>query len=179
MTPYSPGHFDPRPLRGIAAGVAMMLLWGSRLTHGRLRFSPEGEEFPIKPMFAWSRAIGLPAYVLFYAYTMYVYDHGIPRWYGGLLVIAVGLGFAPMPGTIILTRTAIVQRFWMRPAKWIEYGSVRSIDVTRHGRKVRIVGKNGVPITFTLNHCAAGEYLRQVEERTGRQAGLVRAEERR
>jgi len=162
-------YIDARPLRAIAAGVAMMLLYGSRLTHGAVRQTPQGEAFPLKPMFAWSRAIGLPAYVIFYAYTMMAERHSLPWYFSLLLLAAIFFGIAPMPGTITLTGDAIVKRYWLMPDRTIPYNGVARIELKRRGRRIRIVGENGTVITHTVNHSGAQEFRRQLEQRTGKQ----------
>jgi len=71
-------HLDPRIIRGIAIGLAILLLYGSRLTKGSVSQTTEGLAFRIKPLFAWSRAIALPAYILFFAYITLSQKQPVP-----------------------------------------------------------------------------------------------------
>jgi hypothetical protein len=161
-------HLDPRTLRAIAIGLAILLLYGSRLTKGSVVQTPEGLDFRIKPLFAWSRAIALPAYILFFIYIMTIQKQPVPWWMALLFVAAVGIGLMQMPGTITLTPVAIMQRFWFQPSKAIQYTEVMAIQAMQGGRMTRVVGDNRVKITHTSNHCAAVEFQREIERRTGK-----------
>ena len=46
------------------------MLYGGRLTKGKVKQTPEGPAFGIKPLFAWARAVVLPAYLLFFVYLL-------------------------------------------------------------------------------------------------------------
>src|SRR5882757_582599 len=110
-------HLDPRILRTVAVCLAILLLYGSRLTKGSMAETPEGLAFRIKPLFAWSRAIALPAYILFFTYIMTMQKQRVPWWMALLFIAAIAIGVMQMPGTITLTPTAITQRFWFQPSK--------------------------------------------------------------
>jgi hypothetical protein len=73
-----------------------------------------------------------------------------------------------MPGTIALTPTAVIQRFWFRPSKTIQYNEVMAIQSAQSGRITRVLGDNRVGITHTSNHCAAEEFRKELERRTGK-----------
>jgi hypothetical protein len=161
-------HLDPRLLRAGAVIVAILLLYGSRLSTGAMRETPEGLVFRIKPLFAWSRAIALPAYMLFFVYMMIVQKQTVPWWMALLFVAAVALGVMQMPGTIVLTPMAITQRFWLQPSKAIEYNEVVAIQGMQGGRMTAVLGDNRVKITHTSNHCAAVEFRQELERRTGK-----------
>jgi hypothetical protein len=161
-------HFDPRLLRAVAVGIAVLLLYGSRLTKGSVAQTPEGLVFRIKPLFAWARAIALPAYVLFFIYMMSTQKQPVPWWMALLFIAAIGLGLMQMPGTITLTPTAITQRFWFQPSKTIQYTEIMAIQAMQGGRMTRVLGDNRVKITHTSNHCAAAEFQREIESRTGK-----------
>jgi len=161
-------HLDPRTLRAIAVGLVILLLYGSRLTKGSVVQTPEGLAFPIKPLFAWSRAIALPAYILFFVYIMTIQKHSVPWWMALLFIAAIAVGLMQMPGTITLTPTAITQRFWFQPSKTIQYNEVMAIQAMQGGRMTRVLGDNRVKITHTSNHCAAIEFQREIESRTGK-----------
>jgi hypothetical protein len=161
-------HLDPRLLRAAAIALLIVLLYGSRLTKGRVRETPEGLAFGIKPLFAWSRAIALPAYLLFFLYILTVQKQHVPWWMALLFLAAVGIGILQMPGTIVLTPMAITQRFWLQPSKSIPYNEVVVLQGMQGGRMTRVVGDNRVTITHTSNHCAAMEFRQEIERRTGK-----------
>jgi hypothetical protein len=161
-------HFDPSLLRAVAVGLAILLLYGSRLTKGSIVQTPEGLAFRIKPLFAWSRAIALPAYILFFIYIMTIQKQHVPWWMALLFVAAIAVGLMQMPGTITLTPMAIMQRFWFQPSKTIQYNEVMAIQAMQGGRMTRVLGDNRVKITHTSNHCAAMEFQQEIERRTGK-----------
>jgi hypothetical protein len=161
-------HLDPRMLRAVAIGLAILLLYGSRLTKGSVVQTAEGLAFRIKPLFAWSRAIALPAYILFVLYVMTIQKHPVPWWMALLFLAAIAVGVMQMPGTITLTPMAIMQRFWFQPSKAIQYTEVMAIQAMQGGRMTRVLGDNRVKITHTSNHCAALEFQHEIERRTGK-----------
>ena len=161
-------HLDPRMLRAVAIGLAILLLYGSRLTKGSVVQTAEGLAFRIKPLFAWSRAIALPAYILFFIYIMTIQKQPVPWWMALLFVAAIAVGLMQMPGTITLTPTTITQRFWFQPSKTIQYNEVMAIQARRGGSMTRVLGDNRVKIAHTSNHCAAMEFRQELERRTGK-----------
>ncbi len=161
-------HLDPRTLRAVAIGLVLLLLYGSRLTKGSVVQTAEGLAFRIKPLFAWSRAIALPAYILFFLYIMTMQKQPIPWWMALLFVAAIAVGVMQMPGTITLTPMAITQSFWFQPSKTIQYNEVMAIQAMQGGRMTRILGDNRVKITHTSNHCAAKEFQQELERRAGK-----------
>ncbi len=160
-------HVDSRLVRAGAVGLAIVLLYGSRLSKGTVRETPEGLVFRIKPLFAWSRAIALPAYMLFFVYMMAVQKQAVPWWMALLFVAAVALGLMQMPGTIVLTPSAITQRFWLQPSKRILYDQVAAIQGMQGGRMTAVVGENRIRITHSSNHSAALKFQKEMERRTG------------
>jgi hypothetical protein len=161
-------HVDPRTLRAVAVGLAILLLYGSRLSKGTVVNTAEGLAFRIKPLFAWSRAIALPAYIIFFIYIMTVQKQPVPWWMALLFIAAIAVGVMQMPGTITLTPTAITQRFWFQPSKAIQYNEVMTIQAMQGGRMTRVLGDNRVKITHTSNHCAAEEFQQELARRTGK-----------
>jgi hypothetical protein len=75
-----------------------------------------------------------------------------------------------MPGTIVLTASGIVQRFWLRSDKAIAYSEVMSLQTIGAGRMVRVLGDNRVSITHTWNHSGQAEFIKELEQRSGRRA---------
>src|SRR5947207_6816715 len=121
-------HIDPQLLRSLALWIIILVVVGNSFTTGSARQSPEGLVFPIKPVIAWTRAIILPAYILFFLYAAMI-NHGssVPLWVILFFLAAVVVIVMQMPGTITLTPTAVTQRFWFRPAKAIQYNEVMAI----------------------------------------------------
>ncbi len=150
-------------LLGIAA-----LLFASRNARGTARAVPEGIAFPLKPLVVWSRCLALVAYCALFAYPLWISQRSIPAWLLVLLFAATMFGLYQLPGTIILTPDAIIQRFWLRNAKQIPYPDVMATQLLLGGRKTRVLGSNRVTVTHTYNHSAATEFQRELETRTGK-----------
>ena len=162
-------HIDPQVLRTTAFCVIVLVIFGSRFTSGSARQTPEGLVFGIKPVIAWTRAILLPAFVLFFLYAaMTTHRNPVPLWVSLLFFAAVVTIVMQMPGTITLTPTAVTQRFWFRPAKAIQYNEVMAIQAATGSRSTHVLGDNRVRITHTLNHSAAKEFQQELERRTGK-----------
>jgi hypothetical protein len=160
-------HLNPQILRVAAIVMVFLLLYGSRLSKGSVRQTSEGLAFRIKPLFAWSRAIAFPAYILFFVYMMVAQKQPVSWWMALLFLAAIALGVMQMPGTITLTPVAITQRFWLQPSKTILYSQVTAIQAMQGGRMTRVVGGSRT-ITHTSNHCAAIEFQQELERRTGK-----------
>jgi hypothetical protein len=161
-------HLDPRILRAVVVGLAILFLYGSRLTKGSVVQTTDGLTFRIKPLFAWARAIALPAYIFFFIRFMVVQKQPITWWMGLLFIAAIAFGVMQIPGTITLTPTAITQTFWFQLSKAIQYSEVMAIQAMQGGRMTRVLGDNRVKITHTSNHCAAAEFQQELERRTGK-----------
>ncbi len=161
-------HIDPGIVRALAIALVFLMLYGGRMTKGSVKQTPEGPAFGIKPLFALARAVVLPAYLLFFVYLLVSHKQPVPWWMVILFIAAVGLGLLQMPGTIVLTPTAITQRFWLRPSKMIQYREVMSIHAMQGGRMTQVLGDNRVRITHTSNHSAAAEFQQEIQQRTGK-----------
>jgi hypothetical protein len=162
-------HIDPQVLRAVAFSVIFLFIVGSRFTTGSARQTPDGVVFGIKPVIAWSRAIFLPAAIVFFLYALMTNHHGpAPWWVILLFVAAIVVIVLQMPGTITLTPTAVTQRFWFRSSKAIQYNEVMAIQAAPGSRTTRVLGDNRVRITHTLNHSAAKEFQQELERRTGK-----------
>ena len=161
-------HFDPLLLRSIAFGVILLVVFGSRFTTGSVTQTPEGLVFGIKPIIAWTRIVILPALIVLVVYSVTTSKQPLPWWAPVLFFVAVVFLVAQMPGTITLTPMAITQRFWFQPSKAIQYNEVMAIQAVQGGRMTRVLGDNRVKITHTSNHCAAAEFQKELERRTGK-----------
>jgi hypothetical protein len=161
-------HPDLTALRAIALGLFLLFLYGSRLTKGSVVQTADGLAFRLKPLFAWAGAIALLAYILFFIYFVAVQKRPVTWWIALLFVAAITVWVMRMPGTITLTPMAIMQRFWFRPAKAIQYNEVMAIQAAPGSRSTHVLGDNRVKITHTLNHSAAKEFQQELERRTGK-----------
>lgn len=148
-------------------GIAV-LLFASRNAHGKARPIHDGIAFPLKPLVIWSRALALVMYCALFAYPLWISQRSIPAWLLVLLFAATMFGLYQLPGTIVLTSSAIIQRFWLRDAKQIPYTDVMATHLLLRGRQTRVLGANRVTITHTYNHSAAAEFQRELEARTGK-----------
>jgi hypothetical protein len=159
-------QLDPRILRGATVVLALILLYGSRMTKGSAHETPAGLAFPIKPLFAWARGIALPVYILFFAYVSYSQHQHIPWWTPLLFLAALAIGLLQMPGTITLTPTAVTQNFWFLRSKSIPYNEVASLQTMQGGRITRVVTQDRIIITHTANHAASGQFQQEIQSRT-------------
>jgi len=159
---------DIKSLQLITLAALFALLYAGRMVKGSPRETPEGLAFPLKPLVVWSRALVLPLYFALFALPVWKSGQHIPLWFLVLLLALAALVLYQMPGTIVLTPTAVEQRFWLRGAKTIEYNEVMSIQLIGAGRMTRVLGDNRVSITHTWNHCAAEQFRKELERRTGK-----------
>jgi hypothetical protein len=161
---------DFKTLQLLTLAALFALLYAGRMVKGSPRETSEGLAFPLKPLVLWGRVIVLPLYFLLFAWPMWKVQQHLPVWLPILLVALVALILSQMPGTIILTPTALVQRFWLRTDKSIAYNEVMSIQMVGAGRMTRVLGDNRVSITHTWNHSGAAEFVKELERRTGKRA---------
>jgi hypothetical protein len=86
-------------------------------------------------------------------------------WLPVLLIALFAFILFRLTSTIVLTPTAIVQRFWLRPLKSIQYNEVMAIEPLQGGRMIRVLGDNRVSITHTWNHSASKQFLEEIARR--------------
>ncbi|NUQ29061.1 MAG: hypothetical protein HOQ35_11175 [Acidobacteriaceae bacterium] len=166
-------HFDPQLLRAIALSLFIFLVLSSRMSKGSVKQTPEGPAFPIKPLFALSRWILLLGYVALVIALSVMHVSKIPPvWIMVVLILVCVVVVLRMPGTIVLTPTAIVQRFWFFKDKQIPYTEVMAISVSQAGRVTRVMGSNRVTILHSPNHSASEAFRQEMELRTGKKAVL-------
>ena len=161
---------DIKSLQLITLAALFALLYAGRMVKGSPRETPEGLAFPLKPLVVWSRALVLPLYFALFALPVWKSGQHIPLWFPVLLLALAALVLYQVPGTIVLTPTAVEQRFWLRGAKTIQYNEVMSIQLIGAGRMTRVLRDNRVSITHTWNHCAAEQFRKELERRTGKRA---------
>ncbi len=161
--------FDPSKYLGpIIVIVAILLIYGSRLMPGKMQESSEGLVFPIKPIYAWARGIVLPAYMAFFLWIAWRQNHVMPWPIVFLCLIALAIGFLQMPGTILLTPMAVIQRFWFQKEKVILYNEVMTIQTLQSGRTTLVLGDKRVRIRHSANHSAPQDFQRELARRTGK-----------
>jgi len=163
-------HLDVKTLQLLTLAVLFALLYAGRMVKGKPRQTAEGIAFPLKPLVLWGRAVVLPLYFGLFAWPLWKIQHSIPLWLPLLLLVLMGLILWQMPGTIVLTASGIVQRFWLRSDKAIAYTEVMSLQTIGAGRMVRVLGDNRVSITHTWNHSGQAEFVKELEQRSGRRA---------
>jgi hypothetical protein len=155
-------------IRAVVVVLVIILLYGSRLTKGKARETPEGLVFGMKPFVIFSRALALLVYAGYFLYSMQTSRFALPAWFPVVILLAIGFSMLQLPGTIVLGPTAISQRFWMLGTKVIRYEEVMSIQAFSAGRAIRVVGDNRVIITHTNNQSAAEEFKAEIARRTGK-----------
>ncbi len=163
-------HYDIQSLQLLTLAALFALLYAGRMVKGSPRQTAEGLAFPLKPLVLWSRALVLPLYFALFAWPMLTLHRHVPIWLPLLLVALAAFVLLQMPGTIVFTPTALVQRFWLRGDKTMQYNEVMSIQVIGAGRMTRVLGDNRVSITHTWNHSASEQFRKELERRTGKRA---------
>jgi len=161
-------HLDPSVLRTISLAVILLIFFGSRFTKGSVTQTTEGPVFGIKPIIAWTRILLGPILIAVVVYSWTTSKQPVPWWLLVLFFAAIAFIVAQMPGTIALTPTAITQRFWFKPSKAIQYNEIMAIHAVQGGRMTQVLGDNRVKITHTSGHCAAEEFRKELESRTGK-----------
>jgi len=162
-------HTDLHTLQIAAMAIVFALIFSARLVKGHPRESPAGLVFPLKPLVVFSRAIALPLYFLLFAYPLWISRQSIPPWLLILLFIAVVFGLYQYPGTIVLTPTAVIQRFWFRKEKVIRYPEIMAVAAGRGGAVTTVLGDNRTTITHTFNHAGSAEFRAELARLSGKQ----------
>jgi hypothetical protein len=156
---------DLKTLQMLMLAALFGLIYAGRMVKGAAHETPEGLSFGMKPLMLWVRLLVLPAYLALFIYPLWTSRHSIPGWLLVVLFALFALILLQLPGTIILTPTAIVQRFWLRPSKSIQYNEVMAIEPLQGGRMIRVLGDNRVSITHSWNHCASERFLQEITHR--------------
>ena len=164
--------FDLHTLQIAAMVAVFVLLYAARATKGTARATAAGLAFPLKPLVVFSRAIALPLYFFLFAYPLWISRQSIPPWLLILLLVVTLFALFQLPGTIVLTRTAVVQRFWLRASKSIPYPEILGVAASPTGAVTRILGSNRTAITHTFNHSASAQFREELGRRTGKKIGV-------
>jgi hypothetical protein len=163
-------HIDPEILRITFFAVVIALVFATRMTRGKARETPEGLVFSTKPIVLWTRLLFLPVYLFALFYPVITHRHNTPVWLPVVLLALLLFALYQSPGTILLTPAAVVQRFWFRADKVIEYSEVMTIQITQANRLTRVFGNNRITITHTASHSDAEGFRAELERRTGKRA---------
>jgi hypothetical protein len=161
---------DPEEIQILTLAALFALIYAGRFVKGSPKDTPGGLAFPLKPIVVWGRAIVVPLYFALLTWPIWETHRHIPVWFPLLLIALLALIAFQMPGTIVFTPTALVQRFWFRKDKSIRYEEVMSVQLIGAGRMTRVLGDNRVSITHTWNHSGAAQFRQEIERRTGKRA---------
>jgi hypothetical protein len=160
---------DLHTLQIAAMAIVFALIFSARLVKGHPRETTQGLSLPLKPLVVFSRAVALPLYFLLFAYPLWISRQSIPAWLLILIFVALIFGFYQYPGTIVLTPTAVIQRFWFRAQKTITYPEIMAVAAARGGAVTTVLGDNRISISHTFNHAGSAEFRTELTRRSGKQ----------
>jgi hypothetical protein len=158
----------PQTIRGASLVAVIILLYAGRLTKGSSKETPDGLVFGMKPLVLWTRIFAIPIYFAIIAYPLLAQHQHIPVWLPIVLVLAAALTAYQLPGTILLTPTAVVQRYWFRGDRTIQYHEVMAIQSIQAGRITRVLGDNRTTIIHNTAHSAAEQFRTELVRRTNK-----------
>jgi hypothetical protein len=161
-------HLDAQLVRNIFLIIFVIVVFASRMTRGAATETPDGLQFAMKPVLSFMRLIFIPIYLGIIFYPVITHQHNMPPWVPILLVLILIFILYQSPGTILLTPAAVVQRFWFRADKVIQYPEVMAIQVVQSGRHTRVLGDNRVTISHTSGHADAPRFRTELERRTNK-----------
>lgn len=159
---------DPQTLRAVLLIAVVIVLYAGRMSKGSASETPEGLVFSIKPIVLGTRLIAIPLYIGIFLYPALAQHHQVPIWVPILLTAVVGFALYQLPGTIVLTQTAVIQRFWLRADKTILYPEVMTIQSIQAGRITRVLGDNRTTITHNTSLADAPRFRAELEARTNK-----------
>jgi hypothetical protein len=151
----------------LALVAVFLAVYSGRVVRGSAKETAEGIEFGMKPMVTYARLLALPIYFVALFYPLWT-QHKLPVWVPVLIVALAALILFQMPGTIVLTPDAVIQKFWLRGTKRIQYNEVMAMQASGGGRMTRVLGDNRVNITHTWNHADTDRFREEITKRTGR-----------
>ena len=160
-------HLNAQTVRTIFLVIVVIFIFGTRMTKGAAKETPEGLAFPTKPAVTWTRYLVLPFYLALIFYPVLTHQHNMPVWVPIFLVLILGFLLYQMPGTIVLTANAIVQHFWLRADKTIQYPEVMAIQAATQGQ-TRVLGDNRTTITHTISHADSTRFRAELAQRTNK-----------
>jgi hypothetical protein len=160
-------HLDAQTVRTIFLVLLVIVIFGTRITKGTAKETPEGLTFSVKPAVTLTRYLILPLYLVLIFYPVLTHQRNMPISVPIILVLVLGFLLYQMPGTIVLTANAIVQHFWLRADKTIQYPEVMAIEAATQGR-TRVLGDNRTTITHTISHSDSARFRAELAQRTNK-----------
>jgi uncharacterized membrane protein AbrB (regulator of aidB expression) len=160
-------HLDAQMVRTIFIVFLILFIFAIRMTKGTAKETPEGLTFSTKPAVTWIRYIVFPIYLALIFYPFLTHQRNMPVWFPIFLVVVLGFLLYQMPGTIVLTSNAIIQHFWLRGDKTIQYPEVMAIQAATQGR-TRVLGDNRTTITHTINLSDSARFRTELTQRTNK-----------
>jgi hypothetical protein len=161
-------HLTAQTLRSAFLIIFVIVVFASRMTRGTATETADGLKFGMKPVLSVMRLLFIPIYLGIIFYPVITGHHNMPVWVLIFLVLLLLVVMYQAPGTILLTPTAVVQRFWLRADKVIQYPEVMAIQLGQGGRLTRVLGDNRVTITHTSGHSDAPRFRTELEQRTNK-----------
>jgi hypothetical protein len=161
-------HLDAQTVRTIFLFFVIAFVLATRMTKGTARETPEGLTFGMKPAVIWTRILFFPLYIGLILYPILTHQRSVPIPVLILFVLLLAVVLYFMPGTIVLTNSAVVQHFWLRSDKTIQYPEVMAIQATQAGRQIRVLGDNRTTITHTINHSDSARFRSEIAQRTNK-----------
>jgi len=165
-------HLDANLVRNSVIVLFLVALFSSKMVKGSSKRTSEGLVFPMKLVFTAIRFVALPVYYGFFFYLFWESKHVISWPMTALFVAVMALLASQSPATIVLTESAVEQRYWFLKTKVIRYPEVMAVQKTQAGRSVAVLGDNGVKIVHTTNHSDQAGFEREMAERTGKRVLL-------
>ena len=161
-------HLDPKMVRNFFLILAVVLVYAARMSKGTAKETPEGLVFGMKPAIILARLLLVPIYLGLILYPILTHQHNIPIAMPILLALVLVFVLYFLPGTIVLTSSAVVQHFWFRSDKTIQYPEVMAFQAAQLGRQTRVLGDNRTTITHTINHSDSIRFRTELEQRTNK-----------
>ncbi len=161
-------HLDPKTVRTFFLILAVVLVYAARMSKGTAKETPEGLSFGMKPAIIFARFLLLPIYLGLILYPILTHQANRPIAVPIILALVLAIVLYFLPGTIVLTNSGVVQHFWFRSDKTIQYPEVMAIQAAQLGRQIRVLGDNRTTITHTINHSDSARFRTELAQRTNK-----------
>ena len=160
-------HLDAQTVRTIFIVFVILFIFATRMTKGTAKETPEGLTFGMKPAVILVRLLILPLYLGVFLYPFLTHQRNMPIWVPIFLALILAVFLFRMPGTIVLTQSAVVQHSWLRADKTIQYPEVMAFEAAPAGR-TRVLGDNRTTITHTPDHADSIRFRTELAQRTNK-----------
>jgi hypothetical protein len=161
-------HLDAQTVRTFFLILVVVLVYAARMSKGTAKETPEGVSFGMKPAIIGARLLLIPIYLALILYPILTHQRNMPTPVFILLALVVVFVLYFLPGTIVLTNSAVVQHFWFRSDKTIQYPEVMAFQSAQLGRQTRVLGDNRTTITHTINHSDSAGFRTELAQRTNK-----------